>query len=246
MFVQRFSFGDWGWNNGNIYTNRLALFTGIRGNSLKPFGEGWGWCTINPALPGNWDETDPRKWGSVLPMGDVAQGTGGYQPSKGDQETGYFNKKYIAIQNVPAGGGDVTGMFIQMYSWGNPDMQLMHAQDFIFMRFADVLLMHSEITGTATGMNRVRARAGLAPVGYTLDALKQERLHELAFEALHWFDLVRWGDVDTAYNQTIQVNNSGVLGNYKANYRPETKGLVAIPETQIRLSNGVYQQNPGW
>ena len=27
MFVQRFSFGDWGWSNGPMYTNRLALFT---------------------------------------------------------------------------------------------------------------------------------------------------------------------------------------------------------------------------
>ena len=62
------------------------------------------------------------------------------------------------------------GMFVQLYNWGNADMQLMHAQDFIFMRFADVLLMHSEITGTATGMNAVRARAGLTPVGYSLTA----------------------------------------------------------------------------
>ena len=87
-------------------------------------------------------------------------------------------------------------MFVQMYDWGNADMQLMHAQDFIFMRYADVLLMHSEITKTATGMNAVRARAGLPAVAYSLDAIKEERLHEFAFEGLHWFDLVRWGDVE--------------------------------------------------
>jgi hypothetical protein len=125
-------------------------------------------------------------------------------------------------------------------------MQLMHAQDFIFMRFADVLLMHSEITGTATGMNAVRNRAGLPPVAYSLAALKQERLHELAFEGLRWFDIVRWGDVDTAFNGTINVNNSGIAGVYKANYRTETKGLVPVPETEVRLSGGVYEQNPGW
>ena len=246
MFMQRYSFGNWGWDNGNIYTNRFALFAGMRGQSLVPFGEGWGWCTINPILWSGWDDTDPRKVGSIIKVGEADQGTAGYEPSKGDQQTGYWNKKYTAIQNVPDGGGDVTGMFIQMYQWGDSDMQLMHAQDFIFMRFADVLLMHSEITGSAEGLNRVRLRSGLDPVGYSLEALKQERLHELAFEGLHWFDLVRWGDVDNAYSQTIQVNNSGVEGNYKANYRPETKGLVSIPETQIRLSNGVYNQNPGW
>ncbi|MDZ7613131.1 MAG: RagB/SusD family nutrient uptake outer membrane protein [Flavobacteriaceae bacterium] len=48
MFVQRFSFGDWQWSNGNIYTNRLCLFTAIRDNSMVPFAQGWGWCTVKP------------------------------------------------------------------------------------------------------------------------------------------------------------------------------------------------------
>jgi len=244
MFVQRFSFGDWGWSNGNIYTNRLCLFTGLRDNSLVPFGQGWGWCTVNPKLWNDWENEDPRKVGSILQVGQADQGTGGYAGDKGDHETGYFNKKYTALQYD--GDKGVTGMFIYLYNWGNTDMQLMHAQDFIFMRYADVLLMHSEITGTATGMNAVRARAGLTPVGYSLAALKQERLHELSFEGLRWFDLVRWGDVNTAFNGTISVRNSGVPTTYKVNYRTETKGLVSIPETEIRLANGVYQQNPGW
>lgn len=245
MFVQRFSFGDWQWSNGNIYTNRLALYTGIRDNSLVPFGQGWGWCTVNPNLWNSWDDADPRKQGSILPMGVTEQGTGGYVDGKGFDETGYFNKKYTPIQ-YPNSNGDVTGMFVQLYNWSNTDMQLMHAQDFIFMRFADVLLMHSEITGNADGLNAVRNRAGLNAVAYSLDALKQERLHEFAFEGLRWFDLVRWGDVDTAFNGTINVNNVGISGVYKVNYRSETKGLVPIPETEIRLSNGVYEQNPGW
>lgn len=244
MFMQRFSFGDWGWDNGNIYTNRFCLFTALRDNSLVPFGQGWGWCTVNPKLWNEWDNADPRKVGSILQVGQAAQATDGYEGDKGDHETGYFNKKYTALQH---GGADGTkGMFIQLYNWGNDDMQLMHAQDFIFMRYADVLLMHSEITETATGMNAVRARAGLSPVGYSLDALKEERLHELSFEGLRWFDIVRWGDVDTAFNGTINVRNSGVPATYQVNYRSETKGLVSIPETEIRLGNGIYEQNPGW
>lgn len=137
-------------------------------------------------------------------------------------------------------------MFVQLYNWSNGDMQLMHAQDFIYMRYADVLLMHSEITKTAGGLNAVRARAKLGPVGYSLEAIKDERLHEFAFEGLHWFDLIRWGDVDNAFNSTIPVRNSGTSANYSVKYRPETKGLVSLPETELRLSNGVYTQNPGW
>lgn len=244
MFVQRFSFGDWGWRNGNIYTNRLCLFTAIRDNSMMPFGQGWGWCTINPKLWNNWDDTDPRKVGSILQVGKAEQGTDSYKADKGDHETGFFNKKYTALQHGSASG--VKGMFIQMYKWSNADYQLMHAQDFIFMRYADVLLMHSEITKTATGLNAVRARAGLSAVGYTLDAIKQERLHEFAFEGLHWFDLVRWGDVNTAFNDAFPVRNSGSDATYSVKYRAETKGLIPIPETEMRLSNGVYNQNPGW
>lgn len=245
MFVQRYSFGDWGWDNGNIYTNRLPLFAGIRDNSMVPFGQGWGWCTVNPKLFNTWDDADPRKLGSILQMGKTEQGTDSYQQDKGDHETGLFNKKYTSLQYADA-SGDVKGMFVQLYNWGNADMQLMHAQDFIFMRYADVLLMHSEITGTADGMNQVRARAGLAPVAYSLEALKTERMHELAFEGLRWFDIVRWGDVTAAFDGTIDVRNSGSDAKYKVTYRPETKGLVPIPETEVRLSSGVYEQNPGW
>lgn len=245
MFVQRFSFGDWGWDNGNIYTNRLSLFTAIRDNSMVPFAQGWGWCTINPNLFNEWDDNDPRKLGSILQVGMAEQGTDSYQQDKGDHETGLFNKKYTAIQYADDAGTN-KGMFVQLYNWGNADMQLMHAQDFIFMRFADVLLMHSEISGTADGMNAVRERAGLEPVAYSLEALKEERKHELAFEALRWFDLVRWGDVNNAFNDVIDVRNSGSDAKYSVDYRPETKGLVPIPETEMRLSNGVYEQNPGW
>lgn len=244
MFVQRFSFGDWGWSNGNIYTNRLCLFNGMRDNSLVPFGQGWGWCTVNPKIWNTWSDTDPRKVGSILQVGQAEQGTAGYVGDKGFHETGYWNKKYTPLQHGSADG--TKGMFVQMYAWGNADMQLMHAQDFIYMRYADVLLMHSEITKTATGMNAVRSRAGLPAVAYSLDAIKEERLHEFAFEALHWFDLVRWGDVTTAFNDSFPVKNVGVSATYSAKYRAETKGLVSIPETEIRLSNGVYTQNPGW
>jgi hypothetical protein len=217
----------------------------LRDNSLVPFGQGWGWCTVNPKIWNNWADTDPRKLGSILQVGKAEQGTDGYKADKGDHETGYFNKKYTALQ-YPNAAGSTVGMFVQLYNWGNTDMQLMHAQDFIFMRYADVLLMHSEITKTATGMNAVRSRAGLPAVAYSLDAIKEERLHEFAFEGLHWFDLIRWGDVNTAFNDSFPVRNSGKDATYSAKYRPEIKGLVPIPETEVRLSNGVYNQNPGW
>jgi hypothetical protein len=243
MFTLRYSTTDWGW--GQQYNNRIPLFFGIRDNSMVPFGQGWGWGPVNPTLWNSWDDADPRKLGSIINLGDANQGTGSYQADKGDHETGYFNKKYTTIQHD--GGDGVKGMFYYLYDMVNGDpFQLWAAQDFIYMRYADVLLMHSEITNTDTGLNLVRTRAGLAPVAYSLDAIKEERLHEFSFEGLRWFDILRWGDVNNAFNGSVNVRNSGVDATYSVQYRPETKGLLPIPETEISLVGGVYEQNPGW
>lgn len=249
MFSLRYSFADWGWPKGQRTTNRASLFMGLRGNSgLTPFGEGWGWGTVHTGFFNDWDNDDVRKLGSVIRVGIADEGTASYQADKGDHETGLFNKKYMHLEYD--NGSGMKGLFNYIYGWTNTDMQLRHAQDFYYMRFADVLLMLSELTGDASYMNQVRERAGLDPIAYTLDALKQERLHELAFEGLRWFDLVRWGDVNDGnknyYDDAINVRNSGSPAVYKVNYPQITKGLVSIPESEIRLSNGVYQQNPGW
>ncbi len=244
IFSVRHSSADWNFGGQKI-NNRVALFFSIRGNSLVPFGQGWGWGPVNPKLWNQWDDADPRKQGSIIEIGNPDQGTQNYdQSGEGDHNTGFFNKKYTSVQHDGARG--VIAMFAYLYNNPNTDMQLWHSQDMILMRMADVLLMHSEITQTATGINTVRARAGLPAVGYSVDALKQERLHELAFEGLRWFDLVRWGDVNTAFTDVINVRNLGVDGVYNATYRPEIKGLMPFPQTDIRLSNGVLTQNPGW
>jgi hypothetical protein len=249
MFALRFAFGNWDWTDGQKFNNRVPLFFGIRGNSLVPFGEGWGWGPIHTQFFNDWPTTDLRRDASILQMGQADQGTGGYQPNKGDQETGLVNKKYIHLQHNGKDG--VKGMFYYIYNWNNGDpMQLETAQDYYYLRYSDVLLMHSELTETATGINAVRERVGLPDVTYSLDNLKKERQFEFAFEGLRWFDLVRWGDVENPgrnyFTVPCNVMNSGVAGVYTNAYPTAIKGLVPIPESEIRLSNGVYIQNPGW
>ncbi len=251
MFSLRYAFGNWEWDGGTgqKYNNRVCLFFGIRGNSMVPFGTGWGWGPIHPVFYNNWPDDDVRKHGSVLVMGDPDQATDGYQPEQGDHETGLFNKKYTTLQH--GGEEGVRGMFYYLYGWSHGDpMQLWAAQDYYYLRFSDILLMHSELTETADGMNQVRQRAGLDPVSWSMDNLKRERLYEFAFEGIRWFDLVRWGDVENPannyYGVTAEVVNSGVTTTHSVNYRSETRGLLPIPESEIRLSNDVYQQNPGW
>lgn len=246
MFVLRYAFSDWGWAKADRTHNRAALFNSIRVKQVGVWGQGWGMGMVHPNLFAQWDDADPRKRGSILEMDNPDEGTEGYgEPSEPhDHNTRLYNKKYIGLQY----NGE--GLFEHIYGVTWPDYQRMNAQDFIYMRFADVLLMHSELTGTADGMNMVRDRANLVAVPYSLAALKQERLHEFAFEGLRWFDLVRWGDVangaNNFYDDVITVESSGGPESYSVTYRPETKGLVSIPESEIELSAGVYQQNDGW
>lgn len=128
-------------------------------------------------------------------------------------------------------------------------------QDLVLMRFADVLLMHSELTESPEGMNTVRDRVGLDPLPYTFDNLVKERHHELAFEGVRYYDLLRWYGAEQA-GSVIDKNKNGVtVYNAKApttvNFNmakriKETGGFNQIPESQIKLSGGVLKQNPGW
>lgn len=92
--------------------------------------------------------------------------------------------------------------------------------NFIVLRYADVLLMLTEATGDAKYMNEVRARVGLPlygtsgyPAKYnTIElAVEHERQVELALEFHRWFDLIRTGRAITVIkssskNVTINAN----------------------------------------
>jgi hypothetical protein len=214
---------------------------------MIPYGQGWGWGTVNSLFYNQWSDADKRKAGSIIQMGVADEATDGYKKDQGDHETGLFNKKYTTLQYDGADG--VKGMFYYLYNAIGSDMQNWSAQDYFYLRFADILLMQAELSETVEHLNEVRVRAGLAPLtAYSLAALKEERLHEFAFEGTRYMDLVRWGDVEGTNNffKEVDVSNSGVKAKYSVKYRSETKGLVPIPESEIRLSNGVYTQNPGW
>lgn len=75
-------------------------------------------------------------------------------------------------------------------------------QNVEIIRYADILLMYSEVTGDPTYLNQVRARVGLPgygtsgyPTKYNTLALaiEHERRMELSFEFHRFFDLVRTG-----------------------------------------------------
>lgn len=129
-------------------------------------------------------------------------------------------------------------------------MQLWSMQDEILLRFPDILLMAAELgsANAQTYFDRVRTRAGLASKPVSLDAIKLERRHELAFEGVRWFDLLRWHEEESALTavKNFTVKNIGIEEPYTGIYRSETNGFLPIPESEILLSEGVLEQNPGW
>lgn len=125
--------------------------------------------------------------------------------------------------------------------------------DWIILRYADVLLMHAEAilaggveTTDASAIDSymaVRTRAGFDPVTdrpsvLTKDALLVERRVELAYENQRFFDLVRFGVADAVLGaHAAQMG----YGSYNAR-----KLLLPIPSREINLSNGLLTQNPGY
>jgi hypothetical protein len=135
------------------------------------------------------------------------------------------------------------------------NFQLDKTNDLILLRLADVYLMHSELTQTTTYLNKVRERAGLPAIAtYSLEALQNERRHELAFEGVRWNDIRRWGiaaevleaqiGVDCYYKGAAEKTKS-FGGGYAARYN-KTKGFFPIPESEVALTNDVIKQNEGW
>lgn len=133
------------------------------------------------------------------------------------------------------------------------DYMINNVQDIVVLRFADILLMHSELTKTVDGINHVRARVGLPAIStYSDQALQSERRFELAFEGERWFDLLRWHKAAQALaaENGVTVRNNNVeeskdMSNI-AQRVEATGGFLQIPQSQIDLSNGVLKQNKGW
>lgn len=121
--------------------------------------------------------------------------------------------------------------------------------DWIVLRYADVLLMHVEAilaggasTTSSTALasfQEVRNRAGLttAVTEVTKQDLLDERRVELAFENHRFFDLVRLGVAQDVLSAFSTANGLGFSG---------TDLLLPIPQIEIGLSNGVLIQNPGY
>ncbi len=270
------------YNTARMYSNYISVFWGLRNGASNqngnrdntyPFNQGWGQGTPSCNIWDDWTDaertnnyTDLRKKASMIDLDNELQN---YTYEKDDcEESGYSVKKYAEVNlDACAANNDTWWSMCEGYSSSSLDnkMQGDHFEDFYLMRYSDVLLMLTELTGDASYMNQVQRRAGVPETPYSLKAVQDERRWEFAFEGLRFNDMRRWtGNKpnENSYAPKALQAQSGkqiiCLGD-KSNKRTmkhmtcswakryiDTNGFLAKPQTEITVKNGKLKQNPGW
>ncbi|MEN8122444.1 MAG: RagB/SusD family nutrient uptake outer membrane protein [Bacteroidota bacterium] len=149
-------------------------------------------------------------------------------------ETGYCPKKYINPANVPTDYGTKSD------------------QDYIHLRYANVLLIYAEAQNEASGpdgsvydaINEIRARADVnmppLPTGLSKDQMReriwQERRVELGGEGFRYFDLIRWRTAETIIPTIVDPGG---------NNRAFKSYLFPIPQSEMDV-NDQLDQNSGF
>ena len=230
--------------NGNTDGNHWLVMFGLRGFSSFPYGQGWGVGTVNPGLWNAYGSNDTRRVASII--GIEEEGLA-FNNDNQREYTGYSTKKYTPMSdedNNPA----VTGL-------GEGSFQISQFQDYIVMRYSDVLLMATEL-GSANAQDyfdQVRQRAyqdNFTSIPVNQANIMKERHLEFALEGVRYWDLLRQGvsaaAAEIAETTTLSDGSTPITKTITAAKIQATNGLSQIPNTQITLSGGVLQQNAGW
>lgn len=251
------------YSNSSIDANRWLVMLGMRDQYWSPYGQGWGCATVNPKMWEAYKAGDTRKAASIISFvsegldknKDYAKGI-----SKWREFTGYCIKKYTPLAFPDGKSASKPD--------GSGDMQISQHQDYVVIRYADVLLMAAELGLDAQeNFNKVRKRAyqttdekgalvissNYTELVPTKENLMNERMLEFAFEGIRYWDLLRQG-IDYAASQIATSGISTTSGDIEnpdivtitAENIKSKKGLIQIPGTQITLSNNLLKQNAGW
>ncbi len=268
------------YNNPRMYSNYLSCFWGLRNGATNdngkrdktyPFNQGWGQGTPSVNLWQDWtaaetagNYSDIRKLGTLI---DLEHELASYTYEKDDcEESGYGVKKYADVNlDACAADNDSWWSMCPGYSSSSLDnkQQGDHFEDFYLMRYADVLLMLTELTGDAKYMNEVQKRAGVPQTAYSWQAIQDERRWEFALEGLRFNDLRRWSGIDSGETSiaakalqaqsgksiTVKGKKGSNMAHMTCSWTKRyaaTNGFLPKPQAQITLMNGKLKQNPGW
>lgn len=220
--VEGAGFGCLQCSEGNVAVG----FNGIRNYTGPIFDSGFSFNVPTQEAFDEFEPGDVRRDVAILDINTWAAQNPSVSFSEGFEHTGFYNRKYIALQ------GDLnTG-----------DANLTNPNNYRAIRFADVLLMAAEAfnrgniddTKAQQFLNRVRTRAALPNITATGEALTteiyKERRVELVGEGHRFFDLVRTG-------RAAQEIDGFQQGKHE---------LFPIPAIEIELAGNRWPQNPGY
>ncbi|MDA6070614.1 RagB/SusD family nutrient uptake outer membrane protein [Flavobacterium sp. AC] len=216
--------------------NVAVGFSGIRNYSGPLFSSGFSFNIPTQEGADAFEAGDKRKDVTILDIAAWAAANTAYDNGKGvtfgkgNEDTGYFNRKYLPRKRSAEAQGD---------------LNLTNPNNYRAIRYADVLLMAAEAynrggiddTKAKNYLNQVRRRAfgdlnhDISASGAALtDFILAERRVELFGEGHRFFDLVRTGKA------------VGKIPGFKANKNE----LFPLPIEEIQFASGNWQQNPGY
>jgi hypothetical protein len=202
-----------GGSASNPYSPYWTAFAPVTNGVITKYGGGINQVTDD--LYNEYETGDPRRDASIET---------GYNDAKGNFVAIKFPKKWEDRTAASSGTQELSN------------------NNFMVLRYADVLLLLTEATGDATYLNQVRTRAGLPGYGTanypvakypTLAlALEHERRVELALEFHRFFDLKRTG-------RALAVLTA------KGKAATQNRLIFPIPQYVI-TQNSAITQNPGY
>lgn len=206
---------------------------------FAPRGIGWGFDLPTQDLVNEFETGDPRIKSTLFMAGDTYFDGSPFNPSA--SLTGYCLKKFLGNFNPLDDGGI----------------------DYVYIRYADVLLWKAEanaqlnkLTEARAALEMVRARAranagtpGVLPAVTTsvkddlLKAIQHERRVELAFEGQRYYDLVRWGLAPTVLAKSPSADPLTGVKDYGDGWQSKN-AVLPIPQREVDLLG--LTQNQGY
>jgi hypothetical protein len=219
-----------GGNYGQLQFVEGNVAVGFAGpnNYVGPFfADGNNFNLPTPKIVSAFENGDTRKEVTILDMISWIAANPGTSYNKQNEDTGYFNRKYIPRKRSPLAGADV---------------KLTSPNNYRAIRYADVLLMAAEanirksavnVAKAQNYLNIVRDRAfgdATHRIGVSTQVIWDERRVELAGEGFRFFDLVRTGKAAQEIDGFVAGKNE----------------LFPIPAEEIQFAGGNWAQNPNY
>lgn len=213
----------------NVEGNVAVGFAGPFGYEGPVFADGNNFNLPTPKIVNAFEAGDLRKEVTILDMATWIPANPGTTYTKQNEDTGFFNRKYIPRKRRPEAGADV---------------KLTSPNNYRAIRYADVLLMAAEAhnkngndSKAQLYLNLVRKRAfgddnhDITATGTALnDFILTERRMELVGEGHRFFDLVRTGKAAIEIPGFVAGKND----------------LFPIPIEEIQFAAGNWAQNPNY